>query len=299
MINRETHLSFEDLIEFILPSLENGTDLFDPNMLPVMMLISDTSEAADSIIGAYTALVYGKHYFGDLAQIFLNGNSSALRAKQYNFEFLLSNIASTFDRLEATQYPKVKPDNLLYQLHKLSLALHFPVLSYKSMDRFIDQYTNYSQVSSTEVRRDPELFDELKEHYKSVDLAVAAADNPKDLALARASYSRTNINVSPNVLGVGDKFEQFIMDNKIDPHTLIINLLASNDTIFVQTYDQSNKFTWEVFKVDAQALTKIKSSFSSGNAQVQTFNDACSLLKPLRDYLVVLSNKTPSTRVVC
>ena len=52
------------------------------------------------------------------------------------------------------------------------------------------------------MRRDPELFDELKEHYKSVDLAVAAADNPKDLALARASYSRTNINVSPNVLGV-------------------------------------------------------------------------------------------------
>ena len=65
-------------------------------MLPVMMLISDTSEAADSII-VHTALVYGKHYFGDLAQIFLNGNSSALRAKQYNFEFLLSNIASTFD----------------------------------------------------------------------------------------------------------------------------------------------------------------------------------------------------------
>lgn len=299
MISRDTVLNFDSLItQYILPSLLNGTDLFDPNLLPIIMLLSDFSENANSQLGAYTALVFSKHYFGDLADIFVGGNSDSLRTKQAAFELIHTNIARTFKKYDAEKYPQVQSERLAYQLHKLSLSFHFPILTYSTMDRFIDEFSTVYKISKDEVRSDVELYHDLKRHYKDVDLKVSAAENPTQLALAKAAYSKTNISISPNVLAVGDKFEQFIGAEKINQNVVFVNLLSSDDAIFVQTLDAHFGFRWEIFAQDKDVIEKIKVQFSRGEATESTYDDACAAFASLRTYLQTIQLNNQNARFV-
>ena len=53
MINRDEVLDYSSLIlEYILPNLENGTDLFNPNF-PVIQLVANYSNKSESLVGTY------------------------------------------------------------------------------------------------------------------------------------------------------------------------------------------------------------------------------------------------------
>ena len=299
MLDRRSLLDYRSLVdEYLLPSLKNGTDLFDPNLLPVILLLSDFSEEEDSLLGAYTSLVFAKHYFGDLSEIFVSGNSNALRSKQSNFELLQTNVASVFKRYNQKSYPTVRFERMAYQLQKLSLSFHFPILSYKSMDRMIDEFTLAYKLVDNKVINDASLYSELKQHYKAVDVQVAKARNPQELAIAKAAYSSSEIIISPNVLGVGDTFEQFVTAENYQENVILANVLASDDAVFMQTLDPKYGFTSEVFQIATDNIGLLRDTFADGEADTATYAEVCRMFEPIRKYFSILVEGESSLPVV-
>ena len=134
MINRDEVLDYSSLVlEFILPNLEKGTDLFNPNLFPVMQILANYSNKSKSLVGTYVSLVYAKHHFSDLAKGFVNGNSAALRENQNKIESLLTEIMSNLKTADKSQIDDSTLSRIFYQTQKLIAAFHVPILSYKQL----------------------------------------------------------------------------------------------------------------------------------------------------------------------
>ena len=300
MLGQETVLDYESLVdEYLLPSMENGTVLFDPNQLPFIMLLSDFSARSNSLVGAYTCLVFANQYFGRLADSFINGNSRSIREKQFNLEFILVNVAKTFQNTIAADHPNLNNKSLTYQLNKLSASFHFPVLSYKTMDRMVDEFSLFRKIEGSSLRTDQGLYEELKAHYKIIDKKVSSARNPMELVLSRSDYSGSEITIVSSLLGVGDRFENMVNERALEDEDLVIvNLMASYSDIFVQTYDKLNGFRAEVLEFNEGDLKDLQIEFSSGSPDSTAFEKACRIFSPLRARVLDVGKKNDTKNLV-
>ena len=263
MINRDEVLDYSSLIlEYILPNLENGTDLFNPNFFPVIQLVANYSNKSESLVGTYFSLVYAKHHFSDLAKGFVNGNSSALRENQNKIESLLAEIMSTLKSADKTRISEIALSRIFYQTQKLIAAFHTPILSYKTLERIANDGLFFMPEGNGKSNRNqlPKL---IKSH-KKVDQKVAEASDPLSIILAKSEYSNNEIEVFSNILAISEKLEFSI--NKVNETGLGFNvqanMIASEENLYVQTLSQKFGFSWEVFKIDEEELIKLKKRFS-------------------------------------
>ena len=297
MLGKDKVLSYEELVsKFLLPQLRKSADIFQPGLLPIMLLISDTANRSHSLLGTYITLVYSKHYFSDLGFSFVNNKSAALREKQKDFEYLIGNAAKNLSKVEIEKHPNLELIRINFTLHKLAASFHFPLLTYKSMRRMVDEHSLFTQIETNgvgqleTVRRDRGVFDNLLKHYKAIDEQIASAKDPNELIMAKSAYSNSNIQAIPNVLAIGDVLENAVLNFASNPSDdkVQVNLIASDTSIYIQAFSGKLGFSSQVFDINMEVIREIRTVFAGGKLGEETIQLACNTFEPIRSYLAKL-----------
>ena len=124
------------------------------------------------------ALVFTKQYFSELADGFINGNSSSIRESQRDFEYILTDIVSSLIQQKPQLF--LKQHREYFTKHKNWLQLSISNNFIQNTSRLTKTAQYYSLENKEDVSEE-KLTTDLANHYKMIDKNLAEASNPLEL----------------------------------------------------------------------------------------------------------------------